>query len=150
MRQSIFKSLMLIVVLTFASVAWAQDGSKNGILSHEAKNHIGEIAMVCGVIVGVHQESQPYSPQGGPGNLIHYSPIKENTSLYFDKLPPDNEFSVQIKDEYRKAFTVNPRSFVDRKACVYGKIAIVSDGRQGISLVRTDQIAVEDIEMGGK
>ena len=133
MRQTTLKSLTLIVVLVFASVAWTQDGSENGIPSYETKNHIGEFAMVCGVIVAVRRERQ----------------FIERTLLYFDKLPPHHEFFVYIKDEYRRALPVEPESFVDRKACVYGKIAKDKGLRQVIALVRTFQIAVEGIEMDG-
>lgn len=149
MRQPTLKSLTFIVVLVFASVAWTQDGGENRISSHEAKNHIGEFAMVCGVIVAVRQERQPYSTAGGPGYPLNYSPIDERTLLYFDKLPPHHEFFVYIKDEYRRALPVEPESFVDRKACVYGKIVRDNGLRQVIALVRTFQIAVEGIEMAG-
>ena len=99
MSQPALKSLTFIVVLVFASAAWTQDGSENGISSHETKNHIGEFAFVY------------------------------------------------IKDEYRKELPVEPESFVDRKACVYGKIAKDNGLRQVIALVRTFQIAVEGIEL---
>ena len=134
MRRPTLSIFPLLFALVFSSGAWTQDGDENGISSYETKNHVGEFAMVCGVIVAVRRERQPI----------------ERTFLYFDKLPPQHEFFVYIKDEYRKALPVEPESFVDRKACVYGKIVRDNGLRQVIALVRTFQIAVEGIEMDSK
>ena len=54
MRQLTLKSLTFIVVLVFASAAWTQDGSENGISSHETKNHIGEFANGPRVVERIH------------------------------------------------------------------------------------------------
>ena len=150
MRQPIVKGLTFIVVLVFASAAWTQDERENGISSHETKNHIGEFAMVCGVVVAVRRERNPYSTAGGSGYPLNYSLSDEHTALYFDKLPPHHEFFVYIKDQYRKELPVEPESFVDRKACVYGKIAKDNGRRQVIALVRTFQIAVGGIALASK
>jgi hypothetical protein len=149
MRLPTLKSLTLIVVLVFASVAWTQDGSENGILSHETKNHIGEFAMVCGVVVAVRRERQPYSTAGGPGYPLNYSPIDEHTLLYFDRLPPDHEFVAIIEDVNRNAFPSEPASLVDQKACVYGKISTYK-GKVAVALIRADQIAVTGKGKGSK
>ena len=149
MTQPTNRGLTFIVILIFASVAWTQDGSENGIWSHEAKNHIGEFATVCGVIVGVRRERQPYHPefkQPYPG--FSYL-ITEHTILYFDKLPPHHEFVAVIEDVNRRAFPDEPESFVGQKACVYGKI-LKYKGKEVIALVRVDQIAVEGIGKDGK
>jgi hypothetical protein len=148
MTQPTHKGLTFLAILIFACVAWAQD--ENGIRSFEAKNHIGEIAMVCGVIVSIRRESPLPASERMGSYYVPPNPTINGTLLYFDKFPPHHEFFVYIKDEYRKALPVEPESFVDRKACVYGKIAKDNGLRQVIALVRTYQIAVEGIEMDGK
>ena len=135
MTQPTHRGLTFIVILIFASVAWAQDKNENGIWSHEAKNHIGEFAMVCGVIVVVRRERQTPQPK-------FKEPSTDSTVLYFDKLPPHHEFVAVIEDVNRRAFPDELKSFVDQKACVYGKILKDKD-KEVIALVRTDQIAVE-------
>lgn len=145
MMLSVHKGLVFIVILIFASAAWAQDGSDDGILSHEAKNHFGELAMVCGIVAGVRRERQPVQVEFKNSYPNHSYLIDEYTLLYFDKLPPHHEFMVGIEEVNRMAFPEKLESFVDRKACVYGKILKYSKNRAIMALVRADQIAVEDI-----
>ena len=149
MTQLTHKGLTFIVVLIFASAAWTQDGSENGVWSHEAKNHIGEFAMVCGVIVGVRRERQPVQVEFKYSYPNYSSLMTEHTILYFDKLPPHHEFMVVIEEVYRRAFLEKPESFVDQKACIYGRIW--RDGnKEAITLHRAFQIAIEAKEKDGK
>jgi hypothetical protein len=151
MTQRTHKGLTFIAILIFASVAWTQVQSENGIWSHEAKNHDGELAMVCGAIVRVHKERQAgWGPLMQPPYQTYFDPIIEDTILYFDKLPPDHEFAAVIKDDNRGAFPDKLESFVGQKACVYGKILKYKDNKAVMTLVRADQIAVEGMEMDGK
>jgi len=150
MTRTTHKGLTFIVILIFASAAQTQDGSENGIWSHEAKNHIGEFAMVCGVIVGVRRArtSGGVPPVQLPYQTYFY-PISKDINLYFDKLPPHHEFVAVIANENRGAFLDKPESFVDQKACVYGKIR-KHKSNVNIELVIPDQIALEGIETDGK
>ena len=147
MTQPTHRGLTFIVVLIFASVAWAQD--ENGIWSHEAKNHIGEFAMVCGVIVSIRRERQAPQPEfKGPTTNYPFDLTIDSTILYFDRLPPDHEFVAVIGDVNRKAFPHEPESFVDQKACVYGKI-LKYKSKTTIAVIRPDQIAVAANGKGG-
>ncbi len=141
MTQPTHKGLTFIVILIFASVAWAQDENENGILSYEAKNHIGEIAMVCGVIVSVRRESPLPASERMGSYYVPPNPTINGTILYFDRLPPDHEFVAIIEDVNRNAFPNEPVSLVDQKACVYGKISTYK-GKVAVALIRADQIAV--------
>ena len=127
-----FKAPYLVLIIIISIVAWAQGEDK--IWSHEAKNHIGEYAMVCGVIVGVRRERQAPQPR-------FQGPSTDSTILYFDKLPPHHEFVAVIEDVNRRAFPDEPESFVDQKTCVYGKI-LKYKGMKVIALVRAEQITV--------
>ena len=144
MTQPTHKVLTFIVILIFASAAWAQD--ENGIWSYEAKNHIGEVAMVCGVIVSILRESQLPGAEFNGSYYVAPDPTINGTILYFDKLPPDHEFVAIIEDVNRNAFPNEPVSLVDQKACVYGKISTYK-GKEAVALIRADQIAVDGIEM---
>jgi len=88
--------------------------------------------MVCGMIAGVRRESLAAPSESQPVTV-------DSTFLYFEKLPPHHEFMAIIKDHSR--FPGTPESFVDQKACVYGKI-VKYKNLQAILLVRADQIAV--------
>ena len=138
--QPTHKGLTFIVILIFASVAWGQ--GEDGIWSHEAKNHVGEFAMVCGVIVSVRRES-PLPAAEFPGSyyVVPPNPTANRTILYFDRLPPDHEFMAIINDVNRNAFPNEPASLVDQKACVYGKISTYKD-KVVVALIRAEQISV--------
>ena len=139
MTQPTHKGLTFLAILISASVAWAQD--ETGIWSYEAKNHIGEIAMVCGVIVGIRRESPLPASERMGSYYVPPNPTINGTILYFDRLPPGHEFVAIIEDENRNAFPNEPVSLVDQKACVYGKISTYK-GKEAVALIRADQIAV--------
>jgi hypothetical protein len=132
-----FRAPTFTLILIVASISCAQ--SEDGIWPHETKNHIGEFAMVCGMIVGVRRESLAAPPESQPVTA-------GSTFLYFDKLPPHHEFVAIIKDH--GAFLDKPEKFVDQKACVYGKI-VKYKSMQAITLVRPDQLAVESMGKDG-
>lgn len=142
MTQSTHKGLTFIVILMFASVAWTQDWSEHSIRSYEAKNHYGELAMVCGDIVGDRRKDQPLQAEFKSPYPNYTALVSEHTILYFDKLPPNHEFMVVIEDVNRRAFPDKLESFVGQKACVYGKILKYREKKAVMALVRADQIAV--------
>ncbi len=141
------RALTIIVILIFASVTWAQ--GEEGIRSHDAKNHVGELAMVCGVIVGIRYEN-PASKPDNKGSFTNYlfDVTMDATTLYFDRLPPHHEFMAVIEKVNRREFQHNPESFRDQKVCVYGKV-LKYMGKATIALIRPDQIAVTGIEPEG-
>jgi hypothetical protein len=149
MTLPIFKASSLALVLIIAGVTSAN--SEDEIWPHEAKNHLGEIAMVCGTIAGVRRERQTYHPEfkqqtAAPSNL---SLLSEHTILYFEKLPPHHEFMAIFEDTLRREFPDQPESLVNQKACLYGKI-LKYRSKQAIVIVRPDQLAVEHTGKGGK
>ena len=148
MTLPIFRISSFILILIIASVAWGQ--GEDGIWSHEAKNHVGEFAMVCGVIAGVRHESPLPQPKfKGPSVAYPFDIAVDSTILYFDRRPPHNKFVAIIRDVNRKAFPHEPESFMDQKACVYGKIQRYKS-KTAIALIRSDQISVAGIGKDGQ
>ena len=149
MNLPTFKTITKALLLVIAGVTSAQN--EVNISPDEAKNHIGEIAMVCGAIVGIRREHQTYNPEfkqqsASPSNL---SLITERTILFFEKLPPHHVFMAIFDDAIRQKISEEPESFVDRKACVYGKIQNYK-AKQVIVLARPDQLAVEQVRKSAK
>jgi len=140
------RALTIIVILIFANVTWVQ--GDEGIRSYDAKNHVGELAMVCGVIVSIRHESQLPGSEFSGAYWVPPDPTINGTILYFDRLPPDHEFVAVIEDINRNAFPHEPKLLVDQKACVYGKILTYKD-KAAVALIRPDQIAIADIESEG-
>jgi hypothetical protein len=73
----------------------------------EAKEHIGETAMVCGTVVSSRYAS---STKGQP------------TFLNLDKPYPSQVFTVLIWGEYRAKFGTPEVDYKDKHICVTGKI----------------------------
>ena len=73
----------------------------------EAIRHVGEFAMVCGVIASARWL---HNSRGGP------------TYLNFDKPYPDQDFTVVIWGKDRGEFAAAPETLTGYKACAYGKI----------------------------
>lgn len=149
MNLPTFRVSLCILILMKLGVAWSQGEDK--IWSHKAKSHFGELATVCGVIVAIRQERQPYHPifTQKPNNIGSVnSPIIERTILYFDKLPPHHEFFAVIKDVDLKSFPSEVESYMEQKACVYGKIQRYN-GRLAIAVFRPGQIAISANEKDG-
>lgn len=128
-----FRASTFTLIIIVASISWAQ--SEDVIWPHEAKNHIGEFAMVCGMIVGSRRE-------GTDTQRVW----EGSTLLYFEKLPPHHEFVAIIRDN--RAFLSKPETFVGQKACLFGKI-VKYKSMLAIVLVRPDQLALESIGKDG-
>jgi len=97
------------------------------VRAHDAKNHVGEIAMVCGVIASAKYQK---NSRGEP------------THLNFDKPYPDQDFSAILFGKNRKNFKVKPETFSGYEACVYGKIRMYK-GKAQIELIIEKQLAVK-------
>ena len=97
------------------------------VKAHDAIEHAGQFAMVCGVIASAKYLKDS---KGAP------------TYLNFDKPYPDHEFSAIIFGKNRKNFKLQPETLTGYKACVYGKVRVYK-GKAQIELVKEDQLSVK-------
>ena len=114
--------------LLLSPVASAQ--SANLIKTHEAIEHVGEYAVVCGVIASTSYRK---------------SSNRRPTFLNFDKPYPDQDFSAVVFGEDRKNFKVKPESLTNREACVVGIVSAYR-GKAQIVLVKDIQLKVKPSE----
>lgn len=119
------KKLFTFLVAVFCCHgAFAQ--SEDLVRAHEAINHKGDYAMVCGVIASVNDLS------GSKESPIYLS---------FDKPYPNNDFTAIIYSKNRKNFDIEPASLTGYKACVYGKVRVYK-GKAQIEVVKENQLAL--------
>ena len=118
-------SIAFIVAGLLSGPARAQQ--EDIVRAHQAIEHAGEYAMVCGVIASARYNRES---KGAP------------TYLNFDKPYPDQDFSAIIFGKNRKNFSPDPETLAGYKACVYGKVKIYK-GKAQIELVKADQLSVK-------
>ncbi len=116
---------IMIAVLSLSGAVQAQQ--EDIVRAHQAIEHAGEYAMVCGVIAGARYSKDS---KGAP------------TYLNFDKPFPDHAFSAIIFGKNRRNFSLAPETLVGYKACVYGKVRVYK-GKAQIELVKADQLSVK-------
>jgi hypothetical protein len=121
MKNQIALTLLLIVV---TSAIGAQNNDM--VRAHEAIDHAGDFAMVCGVIADANHA---LNVRGEP------------TYLNFDKPYPNHDFTAIIWGRDRKNFPENPENMTGYKACVYGKIKIYQ-GKAQMALKKAEQLSV--------
>jgi len=98
-------------ILAFPVVAmlWASLGhAQTSISAAEAKNHVGEKAVVCGKVASAHYASKS---RGNP------------TFINFDKPYPNEIFTLLIWGSDRSKFGNPELDYVDKRMCVTGKIS---------------------------
>jgi len=118
----------LLTVLCLLLVSAPGRAQQDDMLrAHQAIEHAGEFAMVCGVIASAKYLQ---NARGAP------------TYLNFDKPWPDSEFSAIIFGKNRKYFDPAPETLTGYKACVYGKIRVYK-GKPQMELVKADQLSVK-------
>lgn len=117
---------LLIAILTFFLSNGLQAQPDDMVRAHEAIEHRGEYAMVCGVIADANYLEDS---RGGP------------TYLNFDKPYPDHDFSAIIFRKNRKNLEIAPETLTGYKACVYGKVK-VHRGKAQIEIVKQQQLSV--------
>lgn len=120
MKRWIFLALVAQATVTGPVQAQAPDI----VRAHEAIDHVGELAMVCGVIATAKHAQ---STRGAP------------TYLNFDKPFPDSEFTAIIWGQDRKAFDLPPEKLDGYKACVYGEVEVYR-GKAQITVRRREQL----------
>ncbi len=106
-----------------APIAHAQEDM---VRAHEALEHAGEYAMVCGVIADARHARDS---RGEP------------TYLNFDKPYPEQEFTAVVWGRDRKRFDPAPETHVGAKACVYGKVERYK-GKAQMVIGRPEQLSV--------
>jgi len=96
----------LAVAIWLATLAAASAGLPR-LLSYQAKNHLGENATVCGVVVSTkYLESKRRSP----------------TLLDLDKPYPQQPFTIVIWGADRAKFGKPEESYANKRVCVTGTI----------------------------
>jgi hypothetical protein len=96
----------LAVVISLAAVAAAIAEGPH-LLSYQAKNHLGENATVCGVVVATkYLESKRRSP----------------TLLDLDRASPQQPFTIVIWGADRAKFGKPEESCINKRVCVTGTI----------------------------
>jgi len=91
----------LIVLIGMSHVAIADT-----ISSAQAKDHVGETATVCGKVADARYQET--------GSHV--------TFLNFDKPYPDHTFTAFIPAESRSKFGTPEKEYLNKEACVTGKI----------------------------
>lgn len=100
------RKLILAVLCAWApAMAWPQERQR--LLAHQAAEHIGEAAQVCGIIASSRYAQ---NVRGRP------------TYLNFDEPYPDNDFTAIVWGRDRKNFSNAPELLLHHKACVTGEI----------------------------
>lgn len=117
---------LLIAIFTLFLSGGVKAQQDEIVRAHEAIEHRGEYAMVCGVIADANYLEDS---RGGP------------TYLNFDKPYPDHDFSAIIFEKNRKNFKVAPETLAGYKACVYGKVKVYK-GKAQIEIVKQQQLSV--------
>jgi hypothetical protein len=105
------------------AAALAQDDI---VRAHEALDHAGDYAMVCGVIADARHARDS---RGDP------------TYLNFDKPYPEQDFTAIVWGRDRKRFAPAPETHVGAKACVYGKVERYK-GKAQMAISRPEQLSV--------
>jgi exonuclease VII large subunit len=122
-----------LMLFTFFLSSGLQAQPDDMVRAHEAIEHRGEYAMVCGVIAGANYLKDS---KGGP------------TYLNFDKPYPDHDFSAIIFKKNRKNFKIAPETLTGYKACVYGKVKVYK-GKAQVELVKEQQLSVRAPDAAG-
>lgn len=102
------KSLKLIFcAILFAHLSTGLAFAQKHLTTSEAKEHLGEIATVCGAVLGTHFAS---------------SSNKQPTFLNLDKPYPDPIFTIVIWGSDRSKFGNPETKYANKRVCVTGNI----------------------------
>ena len=100
----ILKTFGMISVL---AATWAVHAQAGHITAADAKNHVGEMATVCGKVVSTHFAS---GSKGQP------------TFLNLDEPYPKQIFTIVIWGNDRSKFGEPDKAYRDKRVCVTGRI----------------------------
>jgi hypothetical protein len=107
MRTKHSYHLSAFLVASLLCITVATVGQAKKLTASEARDHIGERAMVCGKVVSSRYAS---STRGAP------------TFLDLDKPYPNNLFTIVIWGENRAKFGAPEETYRDKSVCVTGNI----------------------------
>lgn len=99
--------ILMVSLLVVGTSLYAQKASSAHITAAEAKNHIGKLATVCGVVASTHYAA---SSRGGP------------TFLNLDKPYPGQIFTIVIWRNDRGKFGQPEEALRGKDVCVTGRI----------------------------
>ena len=122
-RSGKFLLITLLLLLLPSSQLFAQEDLV--VSAAEAKDFIGQIAMVCGVVVDTHYAQ---TSSGRP------------TYINFEEPYPNALFTVVIWEKDRENFHFNPSSLLGLDLCVYCQITRYKSKPQ-MKLVRPEQLS---------
>ena len=126
------RSLLLVLLLAGIS----QTGSAEEYVTIEAEqanDHVGQLAMVCGIVVDTHYAQ---TVTGRP------------TFLNFGEPYPDAVFTAVLWEKERELFPYSPSALLGMDICVYGKISRFR-GMPQIKLMRPEQVGARAMESAG-
>ena len=126
MRRRLSLAVLLLVALTDTFALSLAPSTK--LTASEAKNHIGERATVCGLVV----DGRYLAKSKGQPTLIN-----------FEKPYPDQTFTLLIWGDHRKQFGEPERELKGKRVCVTGLIKIYN-GKPEIAATAKSQVSIED------
>lgn len=118
---------MLFVAICLLGTGTTTTGQTKRLATSEAKDHIGELATVCGKVASTRYAS---GTRGKP------------TFLNLDKPYPNPIFTVLIWGTSRDKFGVPEEKYRDKQICVTGKITEYR-GAPGIVLADPENVEIE-------
>lgn len=127
MKKAVILSVLTGTFTLLADLTVAQDQPQEPpvqLYAHQAADHVGEMALVCGVIASTRYS---HDSNGAP------------TYLNFDKPYPQNQFTVIVWGRDRDKFPYKPEDLKEHQACVYGQIDEYR-GKPQIVAFRPEQI----------
>jgi len=116
--------VLLIYLFAGLSSSTVMAQAQDVVRAHEAINHVGKLAMVCGLVASADYRRDTRGDQ---------------TYLNFDKLYPDQDFTAIIYGTDRRSFDIAPETLRGYKVCVYGKVGAFR-GQAQIVLKRQEQL----------
>jgi hypothetical protein len=104
------KRTRLLTLLFFASLLWAaQAQAQKSMSAADAKDHVGERAIVCGEVASTHFAARS---KGSP------------TFINLDRPYPNQIFTILIWGSDRPKFGDPEQTYSGRRVCVTGKISL--------------------------
>ncbi len=119
------KTSLLAALLLASSTALAQEPDPELVITAaQAAEHVGEVALVCGVVADTHYAQ---TSNGRP------------TYINFEEPFPNAPFTAIIWGSDRAAFPWDPGALLGMDICVYGEIDRYR-GKPQMKLVRPEQV----------
>ncbi|SRR6266567_6580728 len=108
-NEMICRKLRLLAIPVVAVLSAALVHAQNSISSAEAKDHVGEIATVCGDVVSTHYAARS---RGNP------------TFINLDKPYPNQIFTIVIWGSDRPKFGDPEETYRGKQICATGEISV--------------------------